>query len=37
MTAAEIELRRHHGHEALDHLFNEAEIIPTDLFRASAV
>jgi hypothetical protein len=37
VTAAEIEFRRHHGHEALEQLFDEAEIIPTDPFRASVV
>ncbi|WP_116248034.1 suppressor of fused domain protein [Nocardiopsis sp. FIRDI 009] len=35
VTAAEIEFRRRHGHEALERLFDEAEIIPTDPFRAS--
>ncbi|WP_405697814.1 suppressor of fused domain protein [Streptomyces sp. NBC_01185] len=37
VTAAEIEFRRQQGHEALEHLFDEAEIIPTDPFRASVV
>ncbi|WTF40468.1 hypothetical protein OG973_36605 (plasmid) [Streptomyces cyaneofuscatus] len=32
-----MEFRRHHGHEALEQLFDEAEIIPTDPFRASVV
>ena len=36
VTTAEIEFRRRHGHEALEQLFDEAEIIPTDPFRASA-
>lgn len=35
VTTAEIEFRRRHGHEALERLFDEAEIIPTDPFRAS--
>ncbi|WUR85895.1 suppressor of fused domain protein [Streptomyces phaeochromogenes] len=35
VTTAEIEFRRRHGHEALEKLFDEAEIIPTDPFRAS--
>ncbi|MFF7314053.1 suppressor of fused domain protein [Streptomyces sp. NPDC008137] len=35
VTTAEIEFRRSHGHEALEQLFDEAEIIPTDPFRAS--
>ncbi|MFF7900239.1 suppressor of fused domain protein [Streptomyces sp. NPDC088817] len=35
VTTAEIEFRRHHGHEALERLFDEAEIIPTDPFRTS--
>ncbi|MEW2131567.1 suppressor of fused domain protein [Streptomyces sp. NPDC005435] len=37
VTTAEIEFRRRHGHEALERLFDEAEIIPTDPFRASVV
>ncbi|MEV8039028.1 suppressor of fused domain protein [Streptomyces sp. NPDC086182] len=37
VTAAEIEFRRHQGHEALEQLLDEAEIIPTDPFRASVV
>lgn len=37
VTAAEIEFRRHQGHEALEQLFDEAGIIPTDPFRASVV
>lgn len=37
VTAAEIEFRRRHGHEALERLFDEAEIVPTDPFRASVV
>jgi hypothetical protein len=36
VTTAEIEFRRRHGHEALEQLFDEAGIIPTDPFRASA-
>ncbi|WP_346009680.1 suppressor of fused domain protein [Streptomyces sp. SID1328] len=36
VTTAEIEFRRRHGHEALEQLLDEAEIIPTDPFRASA-
>ncbi|MFJ6540232.1 suppressor of fused domain protein [Streptomyces sp. NPDC091385] len=35
VTTAEIEFRRRHGHEALERRFDEAEIIPTDPFRAS--
>ncbi|MFJ7175222.1 suppressor of fused domain protein [Streptomyces massasporeus] len=35
VTTAEIEFRRRHGHEALEQLYDEAEIIPTDPFRAS--
>ncbi|MFI1767415.1 suppressor of fused domain protein [Streptomyces sp. NPDC020800] len=35
VTTAEIEFRRRHGHEALEQLFDGAEIIPTDPFRAS--
>ncbi|MFD8912298.1 suppressor of fused domain protein [Streptomyces sp. NPDC059575] len=35
VTTAEIEFRRRHGHEALERLFDAAEIIPTDPFRAS--
>ncbi|WP_367325969.1 suppressor of fused domain protein [Streptomyces sp. HUAS ZL42] len=35
VTTAEIEFRRRHGHEALEQLFDEAEIIPTDPFRSS--
>lgn len=35
VTAAEIEFRRHHGHEVLEQLLDEAEIVPTDPFRAS--
>ncbi|MFI2380443.1 suppressor of fused domain protein [Streptomyces sp. NPDC018964] len=35
VTTAEIEFRRRHGHEALERLFDEAGIIPTDPFRAS--
>ncbi|MET8639079.1 suppressor of fused domain protein [Streptomyces sp. NPDC004680] len=35
VTTAEIEFRRRHGHEALEQLFDKAEIIPTDPFRAS--
>ncbi|MEU3611555.1 suppressor of fused domain protein [Streptomyces sp. NPDC006872] len=35
VTTAEIEFRQRHGHEALERLFDEAEIIPTDPFRAS--
>ncbi|MDQ0798125.1 hypothetical protein QFZ58_006613 [Streptomyces sp. B1I3] len=35
MTTAEIEFRRRHGHEALEQLFDEAQIIPTDPFRTS--
>lgn len=37
VTAAEIEFRRREGHEALEQLFDEAEIIPTDPFRVSVV
>ncbi|MET8170399.1 suppressor of fused domain protein [Streptomyces sp. NPDC005329] len=37
VTAAEIEFRRRQGHEALERLFDEAEIVPTDPFRASVV
>ncbi|EID54402.1 suppressor of fused domain protein [Saccharomonospora xinjiangensis] len=37
VTTAEIEFRRQHGHEALEQLFDEAEIVPTDPFRASVV
>ncbi|WKD37112.1 suppressor of fused domain protein [Streptomyces xanthophaeus] len=35
VTADEIEFRRRHGHEALEQLLDEAEINPTDPFRAS--
>lgn len=35
VTTAEVEFRRRHGHEALERLFDEVEIIPTDPFRAS--
>ena len=35
VTAAEIAYRREHGHEALEQLFDEHEIIPTDPTRAS--
>ncbi|KKD06537.1 Suppressor of fused protein (SUFU) [Streptomyces sp. WM6386] len=35
VTTAEIEFRRRHGHEALEQLFDHAEILPTDPFRAS--
>ncbi|MFE0513676.1 suppressor of fused domain protein [Streptomyces sp. NPDC058964] len=35
VTATEIEYRRSHGHEALEQLFDEAGIIPTDPFRSS--
>ncbi|ARE78714.1 Suppressor of fused protein (SUFU) [Streptomyces sp. Sge12] len=35
VTAAEIEFRRREGHEALEQLFDEAEIVPSDPFRAS--
>jgi hypothetical protein len=37
VTGAEIEFRRSHGHEALEQLFDEAAIIPTDPFRRSVV
>ncbi|MFF3457026.1 hypothetical protein ACFYXH_22380 [Streptomyces sp. NPDC002730] len=37
MTSAEIAFRRQNGHEALERLFDEAEIDPTDPFRASVV
>ncbi|MFD5619517.1 suppressor of fused domain protein [Streptomyces yangpuensis] len=37
VTAAEIEFRRREGHEALEQLFEDAEIVPTDPFRASVV
>ncbi|MFJ9297744.1 suppressor of fused domain protein [Streptomyces asoensis] len=36
VTTAETEFRRRHGHEALERLFDEAEINPLDPFRASA-
>ncbi|MFD8893963.1 suppressor of fused domain protein [Streptomyces sp. NPDC059566] len=35
VTAAEIEFRRREGHEALEQLFDEAEIVSSDPFRAS--
>ncbi|MEU4040138.1 suppressor of fused domain protein [Streptomyces collinus] len=35
VTTAEIEFRRRHGHEALEQLFDAAQLIPTDPFRAS--
>ncbi len=35
VTTAEIDFRRHNGHEALEQLFDEAEIVPADPFRAS--
>lgn len=35
VTAAEIEFRRRHGHEALEQLFDAAQIVPTDPYRAS--
>ncbi|WP_244297661.1 suppressor of fused domain protein [Streptomyces griseoflavus] len=35
VTTAEIEFRRRHGHEALERLFDEAEINPVDPFRVS--
>ncbi|WAZ26634.1 suppressor of fused domain protein [Streptomyces cinnabarinus] len=35
VTTAEIEFRRRHGPEALEQLFDEAGIIPTDPFRPS--
>ncbi|MBF9071366.1 suppressor of fused domain protein [Streptacidiphilus fuscans] len=37
VTAAEIAYRREHGHEALEQLFDEHEIEPTDPKRASVV
>ncbi|MFE5519143.1 suppressor of fused domain protein [Streptomyces virginiae] len=37
VTAAEIGFRRRQGHEALEQLFDEAEINPIDPFRASVV
>ncbi|MFF7459258.1 suppressor of fused domain protein [Kitasatospora sp. NPDC008115] len=37
VTAAEIGYRRRHGHDALERLFDEAAIVPTDPFRASVV
>ncbi|MFE7487326.1 suppressor of fused domain protein [Kitasatospora sp. NPDC057541] len=33
VTTSEIEFRRAHGHEALEQLFDEAGIVPTDPFR----
>jgi hypothetical protein len=35
VTTAEIEFRRDHGTEALERLFDDAAILPTDPFRAS--
>ncbi|MCX4750544.1 suppressor of fused domain protein [Kitasatospora sp. NBC_01287] len=37
VTAAEVAFRREHGHEALEQLFDEHEIDPTDPKRASVV
>ncbi|MFG2621859.1 suppressor of fused domain protein [Streptomyces sp. NPDC048507] len=37
VTAAEIEFRGREGHEALERLFDDAEIAPVDPFRASVV
>ncbi|MFE7099621.1 suppressor of fused domain protein [Streptomyces erythrochromogenes] len=37
VTSAEIEFRRRHGHEALERLFDEAGMVPTDPYRASVV
>ncbi|MFE2265614.1 suppressor of fused domain protein [Streptomyces griseosporeus] len=37
VTAAEIEYRRRHGHEALEQRLDDAAIIPTDPFRKSVV
>ncbi|MFE6977604.1 suppressor of fused domain protein [Streptomyces sp. NPDC057682] len=37
VTAAEIAFRRKRGHEALEQLFDEVGIVPTDPFRASVV
>ncbi|MFE1440512.1 suppressor of fused domain protein [Streptomyces sp. NPDC058739] len=37
VTAAEIAFRRQHGTEALEQLFDAAQIIPTDPFRRSVV
>ncbi|WP_051944402.1 suppressor of fused domain protein [Streptacidiphilus rugosus] len=37
VTAAELGYRREHGHEALERLFEEHEIEPTDPYRASVV
>lgn len=36
VTSAEIEFGARHGHEALERLFDEAEIIPTGPVRTSA-
>ncbi|MFG2298502.1 suppressor of fused domain protein [Streptomyces sp. NPDC048603] len=35
VTAAEMEYRREHGHEALGQLFDEHAIVPTDPRRPS--
>lgn len=37
VTSTEIAFRRHHGHEALERLFDAAHIIPTDPFRPSVI
>ncbi|WP_333772983.1 hypothetical protein [Streptomyces sp. IBSBF 3136] len=37
MTAAVMEYRRTHGHEALERLFDEYAIVPTDPPRPSVV
>ncbi|MFG1808373.1 suppressor of fused domain protein [Streptomyces sp. NPDC049040] len=37
VTAAEMAYRREHGHEALEQLFDERAIIPTDPMRRSVV
>ncbi|MFP8959347.1 suppressor of fused domain protein [Streptomyces nanhaiensis] len=37
VTAAEIEYRRHHGHEALEQILDEVGIVPTAPFRTSVV
>ncbi|UXY25622.1 suppressor of fused domain protein [Streptomyces sp. HUAS TT20] len=36
-TASEAEFHRCHGHEALEQLFDQAAIVPTDPLRASVV
>ncbi|MEU6777170.1 hypothetical protein [Streptomyces sp. NPDC046759] len=37
VTAADMEYRRTHGHEALERLFDEYAIVPTDPRRPSVV